>query len=183
MFFKGNLTSIKSFDNDTIPEDLFQMSVISNRDKYDLATVRVTQIYPIKCTNKSEMVDWKHLGPEEKTLDETCSIILHPRIFHAHNGQSLNDFQISKCPIEIPDAARCSSNRSSTISHICNVVEFNVTLCENAKRKLKLDHHARNPIIHPQTQANYTKVLYSLRFILRNVYLFNNYIVQNCCIL
>ena len=165
MISKGNLTSIESFDNDTIPEDLFQLSVFSNQDKYELATVRLIQIYPIKCTNKGDTVDWKPLGPEENTLDETCSIILHPRIFYADLEQFLDDFQISKCPIAIQDATTCSFNSSSTNSHICNTVEFNVTLNENAKRKLKLDHNAMNPTISTKDEDNHNKVLNSFRLI------------------
>ena len=60
------------------------------------------------------------------------------------------------CPIMIEDASTCNFHDSASI---CNTLEFNVTLDEHAKEKLRSNYFSTNVVADSHVDAESSKVL------------------------
>ena len=146
-------------DNDGFLDDLFTLSVFSDREKNGLtASIKVVQMYPIECRIEDNTVSWNPLTMDKSNLTGTCTIIFQPQILHTRLKLLLKGVQVSKCPITIPDASICSPKSSLNDSDICNAVDFNVKLSDIAQKNLKPYQHSKAPIEYIKNKDNHTKV-------------------------
>ena len=142
--FKGSLSSRNDSSSGDIPDDLFHISVINNNKQYPVATVTLIQKYPIKCFYAGDNIVWKRLRMEDNLTTENCFISIYPKIYYGENKQHLTSIQTSKCPIRFENASTCSFSNTTSINSMmrCNIIQFNITLGEEAKETLLLNRHS-----------------------------------------
>ena len=112
--------------------------------QYPLATVTLIQNYPIKCFYVGNDMVWRRKNPEDNTVTEDCLISFYPKIYYGEKKELLTSIQTSRCPIELKNSSSCtiSDTQPKEYKIHCNTIQFNITLGEDAKETLLLNHNS-----------------------------------------
>ena len=123
-------------DVQSIFHEVFELTIAMNDSHAKEATITILQKHPIQCGQSDNSSSWYSLKDSGEATNGSCNLTFYPTLYHGINKNLLHNVQVSKCPIEIADASKCSSNNFSEHSSLCNIVDFKLRIDATTIEKL-----------------------------------------------
>ena len=140
-------------DTTSYNADVFEIS-LSYDDRNLPISIRLIQRQAISCHYNRTSGNFKQ--DPEGVMTSPCPLSFSPKLYYGNQGLFLNNILTSMCPIMIEDASTCNFH---DVASICNTLQFNVTLDEDAEETLRGYYFSTNVVSdnHP-VDSNNSKV-------------------------